>query len=153
MKAKDKGTRLETDVLRWFRDSGFPWAERLALSGSQDCGDISLLPGRAVIVECKNVSAAASGQPGAKLLHKWLMETDVEAEHAGADFALLVVKRSGTTDAGRYWCYMRLGEWLRLTGAHLPLPDPSQPVCMSLASAAAVLRSAGYGTAPEGEVL
>ena len=75
------------------------------------------------------------------------------AENLADGQALLVVKRSGTADPGKWWCYMRLGEWLRLTGAHLPLPDPSQPVCMSLASAAAVLRSAGYGTAPEGETL
>ena len=93
MKAKDKGTRLETDVLRWFRDSGFPWAERLALSGSQDCGDISLLPGRAVIVECKNVSAAASGQPGAKLLHKWLMDTQLSPPFRDSDALRIIIKR------------------------------------------------------------
>ena len=150
-RAKDIGTRAETAIVRWAREHGFPSADRGPLRGAKDQGDVLLCPG--IIVESKSHKSAAAGQVGAKQLHAWLMETDVEAEHAGADFALLVVKRSGTADPGKWWCYMRLGEWLRLTGAHLPLPDPSQPVCMSLASAAAVLRSAGYGTAPEGETL
>jgi len=150
-RAKDVGTRAETAIVRWARENGFPGADRGPLRGSKDQGDVLLCPG--IIVESKAHKSAASGQPAPKQLFTWLMETDVEAEHAGADFALLVVKRSGTTDAGKWWCYMRIGEWLRLAGAHLPLPDPSQPVCMSLASAAAVLRSAGYGTAPEGETL
>lgn len=150
-RSKAKGTAAETAVVRWVRVNGFPGADRQPLRGNRDAGDIALAPG--IILEVKSVATAASGQPGAKLLETWLAQTDVETANAGAAHGLLVVKRSGTADPRKWWCYMRLGEWLRLTGAHLPLPDPSQPVCVSLASAAAVLRSAGYGTAPEGETL
>lgn len=150
-RSKAKGTAAETAVVRWARVNGFPGADRQPLRGNRDAGDIALAPG--IILEVKSVATAASGQPGAKLLETWLAQTDVETANAGAAHGLLVVKRSGTADPRKWWCYIRLGEWLRLTGAHLPLPDPSQPVCVSLASAAAVLRSAGYGTAPEGEVL
>lgn len=150
-RSKAKGTAAETAVVRWARVNGFPGADRQPLRGNRDGGDIALAPG--IILEVKSVATAASGQPGSKLLETWLAQTDVETANAGAAHGLLVVKRSGTADPGKWWCYIRLGEWLRLTGAHLPLPDPSQPVCVSLASAAAVLRSAGYGTAPEGEVL
>jgi len=149
--SKKKGTHAEVAAMKWLREHGFPWCDRQPLRGNRDTGDLQLCID--VIAEVKNVAAGATGQPPQGLLATWLMQTDVETENAGAEFGLLIVKRSGTTDAGRYWCYMRLGEWLRLTGAHLPLPDPSQPVCVSLASAAAVLRSAGYGTAPEGETL
>lgn len=150
-RSKAKGTAAETAVVRFARVNGFPGADRQPLRGNRDAGDIALAPG--IILEVKSVATAASGQPGAKLLEMWLAQTDVETANAGAAHGLLVVKRSGTSDPGKWWCYMRLGEWLRLTGAHLPLPDSSQPVCVSLASAAAVLRSAGYGTAPEGETL
>ena len=149
--SKKKGTHAEVAAMKWLRDNGFPWCDRQPLRGNRDSGDLQLCID--VIAEVKSVAAGATGQPPRGLLATWLQQTDVEAEHADADFALLIVKRSGTADPGKWWCYMRLGEWLRLTGAHLPLPDPSQPVCMSLASAAAVLRSAGYGTAPEGETL
>ena len=136
---------------KWLRDNGFPWCDRQPLRGNRDSGDLQLCID--VIAEVKSVAAGATGQPAHGLLAAWLQQTDVETENAGAEFGLLIVKRARTANPAHWFVYMRLGEWLRLTGAHLPLPDPSQPVCMSLASAAAVLRSAGYGTAPEGETL
>ena len=149
--SKKKGTAGEVAAMKWLRDNGFPWCDRQPLRGNRDSGDLQLCID--VIAEVKSVAAGATGQPPQGLLATWLVQTDVETENAGAEFGLLIVKRARTANPAHWFVYMRLGEWLRLTGAHLPLPDPSQPVCMSLASAAAVLRSAGYGTAPEGETL
>ena len=149
--SKKKGTHAEVAAMKWLREHGFPWCDRQPLRGNRDTGDLQLCID--VIAEVKNVAAGATGQPPQGLLATWLMQTDVETENAGAEFGLLIVKRARMANPAHWFVYMRLGEWLRLTGAHLPLPDPSQPVCMSLASAAAVLRSAGYGTAPEGETL
>lgn len=150
-KPRKKGTAAESAVVRWLQENGFPWASRQPLRGSRDHGDILLTLG--IIAEVKSVAAGATGQPPQGLLATWLQQTDVETENAGAEFGLLIVKRARMANPAHWFVYMRLGEWLRLSGAHLPLPDPSQPVCVSLASAAAVLRSAGYGTAPEGETL
>ena len=149
--SKKKGTQAEVAAMKWLRENGFPWCDRQPLRGNRDSGDLLLCVG--IVAEVKSVAKGAAGQPPRGLLEEWLQQTDSEAEHAGADFGILIVKRSRVTNPAHWFVYMRLGEWLRLSGAHLPLPDPSQPVCVSLASAAAVLRSAGYGTAPEGETL
>ena len=50
-RSKQRGTAAETAVLRHVRTHGFPWAERLALSGNADQGDISLLPGNLVVLD------------------------------------------------------------------------------------------------------
>lgn len=146
--AKAKGTAAETAIVRWARDHGFPGADRQPLRGSLDAGDLTLCPG--VIVESKVRQAAGTGQPGEQLLSGWLREVDVETRNARADFGLLVVKRSGTTDVGRWWCYMRLGHFLRLTRTpvdHCLYDTLTDPICMSVASMVAALRANGYGDA------
>lgn len=148
--SKAKGTAAETAVLRYATAHGFAWTERLALSGIHDRGDLSLLPGRAVIVEVKNHAGVAStGQPTAATLTAWMAQTQAEATNAGADHGLLVVKRAGTADPGRWFTYLRADTNAALVGAPDPaaLPEPHAPVCMSFASALVLLRHAGYGDA------
>lgn len=146
---KQRGTAAETAVLRYVRANGFPWAERLALSGASDCGDISLLPGRLVVLEAKNHASAATGQPGEAQLADWMRQTRTERVNAGADYGVLVVKRKGTTDPGRWWAYVTAGQFAMLLGADLEIPNPHAPLCLSLASLLPVLRAAGYGTEPD----
>ena len=146
---KQRGTAAETAVLRHVRDHGYPWAERLALTGAADCGDISLLPGRLVILEVKAHASAATGQPGDAQLADWMSQTSTERVNAGADYGVLVVKRKGTTDPGRWFAYVTAGQFASLLGADLELPNPHAPLCLSLASLLPVLRSAGYGSPVE----
>lgn len=148
-KPKARGTAAETAVLRHVREHGFPWAERLALSGAADQGDISLLPGRLVILEVKAHAVAATGQPGEQLLAEWMRQAEAERDNAGADHGVLVVKRKGTTDAGKWWTYVTAGTFATLLGVPdgpAALHDPDTPLCMSLASLLPVLRRAGYGS-------
>lgn len=155
-KSKDKGTAAETATLRWLRDNGFPWTERLALSGIHDRGDLSLLPGAAVIAETKGHANAAAGQIAPKQLAKWMAETETERVNAGADHAALIVKRKGTTDVGRWFCYVQIGHLVRLERA-LPADVGQykvtdlwpavygQPVCIDVATWAQLLRRGGWG--------
>ena len=53
---KDIGTAAETAVVRFLRDNGFPLAERRALHGSTDRGDITGTPG--LVWEVKGGDAA-----------------------------------------------------------------------------------------------
>ena len=145
--SKRRGTSAEVAVLKYVRGNGFPWAERLALSGNADCGDISLLPGRLVVLEVKAHASAATGQPGDAQLADWMSQTSTERVNAGADHGVLVVKRKGTTDPGRWFAYVTAGQFATLLGADLQLPNPHAPLCLPLASLLPVLRSAGYGTA------
>ena len=51
---KIKGTKFETDIVRFLRSLGH-FAERLARAGSSDEGDIvAIIAGQTYILECKN---------------------------------------------------------------------------------------------------
>ena len=49
-KSRAKGTLWESRCVTYLREHGFPWAERRAMAGAYDKGDIHL-PG--VMIECK----------------------------------------------------------------------------------------------------
>ena len=55
--SKAKGTAWETAVVDYLRANGHPHAERRALSGNTDRGDIAGVPG--VVIECKNAKTMA----------------------------------------------------------------------------------------------
>ena len=80
--AKEKGTKAETAVVNYL-NQWWPKAERRALSGNKDRGDVAGIPG--VVVEVK---AAARLE-----LAKWQRQTLDEQENAGALRSVLVVKR------------------------------------------------------------
>lgn len=153
---KQRGTAAETAVTRWLRDNGFPWADRLTLTGINDRGDICLLPGLAVIAEVKNHATAATGQPAPAQLTGWMAETEKERDNAKADHAALIVKRKGTTDVGRWFAYVPLGHLVRLergleanVGQHkvtdLWPAIYGQPVGIDVATWAQLLRRGGWG--------
>lgn len=81
-KAKATGTAAETAVVRYLQANGLPAAERRALSGALDKGDIA-----GIAHVCIEVKAAVQPQ-----LKKWFAETRTEAANAGALFYMLVVK-------------------------------------------------------------
>ena len=149
-KPKSIGTAAETATVRWLRDNGFPWADRQPLRGNRDAGDIAVCPG--VIAEVKAHKTAGKGQPGDAELAVWMAQTEKERIHAGAGIALLVVKRTGTTNPGKWWCYLHLATVSSLLGVRpvVAWPDTAR-VCMSLASAVALLRHAGWGESPATE--
>jgi Holliday junction resolvase len=89
-RSKQKGTTAEREVVRYLQQ-WWPAAERRALSGNKDKGDVAGIPG--VVVEVK---AAARLE-----LAKWQRETLAEQENAQAAYCVLVVKRP----------YKAAGEW------------------------------------------
>ena len=101
-KAKQKGTAAETAVVRWLNSNGFPTAERRALTGQLDQGDVTGIPG--VVVEVKNHKSYK--------IPEWLKETLAEKENAKADIGLLVIKPNGVGDTrvGEWWVVLTLSE-------------------------------------------
>lgn len=81
--SKQKGTAAEREVVRYLQ-TWWPAAERRALSGNKDKGDVAGIPG--VVVEVK---AAARLE-----LAKWQRETLAEQDNATALRCVLVVKRA-----------------------------------------------------------
>lgn len=140
-RAKDIGTRAETAVVRYARANGFAGAERRALHGAHDVGDVALCPG--AILEVKSRKSA----PTDAQVARWLRETLVEACNADAEAQALVVKRPGfgPDRAGDWWAWARLGWTLDLppgTDLHLLYREP---VCTSLRTMLRLIRAAGFG--------
>lgn len=105
-RSKNKGTMAETAVVSFLRTVGFPYAERLALQGSKDRGDITGIPG--IVIEVKNEKVYTWSS--------WLREASVEKTNAAADHGLVVAKpRSvGTTRVDMWWAGMYAGDFRAL---------------------------------------
>lgn len=103
---KDIGTQWETTVVRYLRSNGFPNAERRALSGSCDKGDLLIAPG--LIAECKAHTEYSDAD-----VRDWWQQTDRERHNSNAEMALLIVKRKGLRgQPGNAWCWRRCrGVW------------------------------------------
>jgi Holliday junction resolvase len=81
-KSKARGTAAEREVVKYLQN-WWPAAERRALSGNKDKGDVAGIPG--VVVEVK----AAQRQE----LAAWKRETWIEMGNADVGLCMLVVKR------------------------------------------------------------
>lgn len=79
---KDKGTRAETAVVRLAREMDYPYAERRALTGGKDRGDITGIPG--VVIQVKDQVE--------KRVHSWQVATLEQAMNDGSNTCILVVK-------------------------------------------------------------
>jgi hypothetical protein len=158
---KQIGTTAETATVRYVNLNGFPGAERLALKGNLDEGDLSFCPG--VIGEVKGGKAAESASD--MQATKWLVETEIERGNRGADVAVLIRKRKGkgAASAGLWWAYLPGWAFYYLAEcAHLDITPGTGPpnaghyyhhawdtlpaVRITLAEACELLRNAGYGS-------
>lgn len=116
-RAKAKGTAAETAIVAYVRSQGAPHAERRALLGGKDRGDIAGLIG--VVIEAKSCSRDQ--------LPQWIDETVAEGVNDRADIAACWHKRRGTTNPGQWFVTMTGAQFiavLRLTG-HLPPEGPT----------------------------
>jgi hypothetical protein len=142
---KDIGTAAETAVARALRRLGWPHAERRALAGAYDLGDITGTPG--VAWEIKGGDAAKSASDGQ--IAEWMVETERERRNAGANIGVLVVQRRGVgpVNAHRWWAHLPLWQVAELANGHALTDAHTEtlPVRMLLADVSTLLRDAGYG--------
>jgi hypothetical protein len=85
--SKRKGTAWESAVVEHLRANGVPYAERRALNGAKDRGDIAGIPG--VAIECKSAARVE--------LAAWVDEAEAERVNDRADVAAVWIKRRGRT--------------------------------------------------------
>ena len=102
--SKQKGTAAETAVVRWLISMGFPFAERRAMQGAEDRGDISGLAD--TVLEVKNYKVPQ--------LPKFVDELKVEVANDDALFGAVVMKRRGTTDVGKWYAVMEFEDWINM---------------------------------------
>ncbi len=84
--SRKKGTAWESAIVAYLRATGAPHAERRALAGNIDRGDIAGVPG--VVIEAKS---------GAFHLAQWLDEAEVERDNDQARYGIVWAKRPGRT--------------------------------------------------------
>jgi len=131
MRPKDIGTQAESAVVKYLRENGFGGAERRALRGTLDCGDITGCG--PVVIEVKAGAAAMDASDG--LINAWLAETETERKNAKADLGVLVVRRRGKGDPGSWWAIEWRGD----------PKDHRYPVRLLLKDFVFTLREDGYG--------
>jgi hypothetical protein len=111
-----KGTAWESAVVQCLRAAGFVHAERRALAGGRDRGDVTGVPG--LVVECKN---------GARLdLHTWLAEAKAEAANDGAQYGVAWAKRKGRPAAADGYVFMDGATFTALLAAAYGIHDQSE---------------------------
>lgn len=110
-KSKQRGTAAEAAVVKALIEEGWIHAERRALAGALDKGDIAGLPG--VCIEVKNEKAYSISQ--------WIKETLIEKVNSNAEIGFCWFKIKGKGDP-RDWGVLLTGEqamaWLKLSGHH-----------------------------------
>lgn len=96
----------ETALVKFLTSHGFPYAERRALHGTEDKGDITGTVGLAW--EVKNHKTYAIGA--------WLRELAVEKLNAKADHGFLIIKpnRIGVDSVGDWWAVMPVADLVDL---------------------------------------
>jgi len=104
-KEKQKGTAAETAVVKYLRESGqFPYAERRALHGTNDKGDITGMG--PVVVEVKDHKTLKFSE--------WLKELADEIANAQADTGAVIAKKKGTTNVADWYAVMPVHVWVSL---------------------------------------
>jgi hypothetical protein len=88
--ARRKGTAWETEIVRYLIEQGWVHAERRALHGAEDKGDIAGLPG--VVIEAKSANRHE--------LAVWWEEAKAERRNARAATSCVWFKRRGKTSPG-----------------------------------------------------
>jgi hypothetical protein len=109
--SKRKGTAWESQVVAYFRAHGQHFAERRALTGSADKGDVSGIPG--VMIEAKaerQITLAAYAD-----------EVKVQTANAGASIGVAVVKRRNRGPGDAY-VVMSLDTFAQLLADHEMAP-------------------------------
>lgn len=142
-KSKSVGTKAESAVVRAAQTRGFFGAERRALRGRSDVGDVLLCPG--VVVQVKGGDMARKASDA--LVSKWLEQTEQQRINAGAEHAFLVVQRAGVgpRNAHRWHACWTAGEWARLLGHEVPVALAGATIRTSLESSLAALVANGWG--------
>ena len=104
-RARAKGTSWETAIVTYLRAHGFPWADRVPLSGARDRGDVTLGPGSPAH-QCKNTNRQTWAED--------LDEATVQAVNAAAPFGVVWRKRRGKASPADAYVLMSGATYVRL---------------------------------------
>ena len=111
---RQKGSSMERLVADYFRDNGFPFADRRVKTGAKDCGDVGgvHVHDQRLAIEVKNTARLALGT--------WAAETETERVNDQALAGLIVHKRHGKGQAADQWVTMTLRDLLAIINGSRP---------------------------------
>lgn len=111
-RSRAKGTAWESCVVDFLQRSGATHAERRALNGAKDRGDIAGVQG--VVIEAKSCARIELGE--------WLKEANTEALNDGADLDVVWIKRRGKATADHGYVVMDGASFALLlrSGGYIP---------------------------------
>lgn len=147
-----KGKEAERNVARYLRAHGFPHAERAVRTGYttdtravSDPGDITGTPG--LVWQVKDQER--------EHVEHWMLQTEGQADSANADLGLLIVRRRGKAEPGRWWAWLPIIDltWLA-TGSYdavRALGRRTRLARVELGDLVPLLLAAGYGQEVPGE--
>jgi uncharacterized OB-fold protein len=115
-RSKQRGTAWETSIVNYLKENGAPYAERRALNGNADRGDVAGIPG--VVLEAK--AAARIDLAG------WVTEAEQERVNDGAKVAAVWIKRRGKTSPGAGYVVLTGDALIHLLQAAGYLAAPSE---------------------------
>ncbi|MER7076617.1 hypothetical protein SAMN02982929_05322 [Saccharopolyspora kobensis] len=150
-----KGIETERRVARYLNEHGWPKADRYVNNGyrtatrtAADPLDIRETPGLVWSVKYDASHRIAA----------WFAEVEDKAAAVGADLGVLVERRPGYANPGRWWAYITVADLHGLFAAahggtaQLYTSDAARAlVCLELGALVLLLRAAGYGTTPAQE--
>lgn len=102
--SKRKGTSWESAIVAYLCEQGWPAAERRALAGALDRGDIAGVPG--VAIEAKSVQTVKLAQ--------FIDEAEAERANAGAKVGAVWMKRRGKTSPAAGYVVMHGAQFVDL---------------------------------------
>lgn len=105
--SRRKGTTWESAIVAFLRDNGVPHAERRALCGNKDRGDIAGIPG--VAIEAKSAAKVE--------LAAWVDEAEKERVNDNAEVGLVWIKRRGRTCPGSGFVILTGDQLVKLLAA------------------------------------
>jgi hypothetical protein len=117
--ARAKGTAAETAVVRFLVARGARYAERRALRGATDLGDVAGIPG--VVIEVRNRRELR--------IPEWAREAEAKAATASPPaLGVTWAKTRGSTDPGRWVVAMTGATFARLLteAGYLDPADPAE---------------------------
>jgi hypothetical protein len=136
---KDIGTRAESAVVKYLAANGWPNAERRALHGNVDLGDVTGTPGLAWEVKGGEAAKTASD----KQIAAWFEESQQEAANAGAIYGFLIVARR-RKNVRDWWAAVHVSDLSELFRRD-SMPLPSEVHCLiTLAQLVELLAAAGW---------
>lgn len=146
--SRDKGAQAERDLARFLR-AWWPDAERAVVTGwktarraFEDRGDIRGTPG--LVWQVKAVADMSDAT-----IEGALIDTEAQAVASGADYGVLVQRRLGKSDPGRWWAWLPIGDLGQLATRDLGSPLRRGaliiPVRLQVQHLIPLLLRAGYG--------